>query len=581
MAAMTSCSAPSSCLGIVEHRWQLRGTMSTAHGLKPARFSPPAGDRDARRSSAPNPRRRAGTVRCLWGIDTSSLVLGVGVGLPCHFMDCGDVIYRSTLPQSNPFQPTPQGIALAALIVAYLWATPGVIPGFWDMFLLSPLEERLRPKLRKDNLTLGKKLGEGAYGTVYRATLKRPQSNKEEDVVVKRANEFGAVEIWMNERARRACRNSCASFIDGFLEKPAGSRRDEFWLVWRYEGNATLANVLADKDFPYNVEEAVLGRSAAAQGLPRGAKREARIVRALMRQLLLALQRLHATGIVHRDIKPQNIIFSPDTGQLKIIDLGAAADLRVGINYVPKEFLLDPRYAAPEQYIMSKQTPAAPPPPVAAALSPVLWQMNLPDRFDVYSSGLIFLQMAFPNLRSDSSLISFNRQLKRCNYNLAAWREAAEKRGGVEIQRGFDLLDADGGQGWELLQSMVRFKGRERVSAGGALAHPFFYPGALSPLQKVRLSALRLAYRDNAKLTQAFLAFLSPTASSGALSEMQLQEIRERQAKEVKKGSLQRNALASALRLKRKVARTMTNTMEEFQAPPKKPGFSWWNRWES
>lgn len=28
----------------------------------------------------------------------------------------------------------------------------------------------------------------------------------------------------------------------------------------------------------------------------------------------------------------------------KIIDLGAAADLRVGINYIPKEFLLDPRY---------------------------------------------------------------------------------------------------------------------------------------------------------------------------------------------------------------------------------------------
>lgn len=32
-----------------------------------------------------------------------------------------------------------------------------------------------------------------------------------------------------------------------------------------------------------------------------------------------------------------------ETGLLKIIDLGAAADLRVGINYVPKEFLLDPR----------------------------------------------------------------------------------------------------------------------------------------------------------------------------------------------------------------------------------------------
>lgn len=41
-------------------------------------------------------------------------------------------------------------------------------------------------------------------------------------------------------------------------------------------------------------------------------------------------------------------IFSCKTGlgsrTFKIIDLGAAADLRVGINYIPKEFLLDPRY---------------------------------------------------------------------------------------------------------------------------------------------------------------------------------------------------------------------------------------------
>jgi len=34
----------------------------------------------------------------------------------------------------------------------------------------------------------------------------------------------------------------------------------------------------------------------------------------------------------------------PGSRTFKIIDLGAATDLRVGINYIPKEFLLDPRY---------------------------------------------------------------------------------------------------------------------------------------------------------------------------------------------------------------------------------------------
>ena len=61
---------------------------------------------------------------------------------------------------------------------------------------------------------------------------------------------------------------------------------------------------------------------------------------------------------MHRDVKPQNVILTPSERRAKLIDLGAAADLRIGINYVPNEFLLDPRYAPPEQYIMSTQVRA-------------------------------------------------------------------------------------------------------------------------------------------------------------------------------------------------------------------------------
>ena len=45
------------------------------------------------------------------------------------------------------------------------------------------------------------------------------------------------------------------------------------------------------------------------------------------------------------------------------------------------------------------QTPRAPPLPVAAFLSPILWRLNNPDKFDMYSVGVVFLQMVFPNLR--------------------------------------------------------------------------------------------------------------------------------------------------------------------------------------
>lgn len=74
-----------------------------------------------------------------------------------------------------------------------------------------------------------------------------------------------------------------------------------------------------------------------------------------MQQILQNLADMHRTGIVHRDVKPQNMILS--SNGIRMIDLGAAADLRIGINYVPNEYLLDPRYAPPEQYIMSPLTP--------------------------------------------------------------------------------------------------------------------------------------------------------------------------------------------------------------------------------
>ncbi|XP_058775451.1 serine/threonine-protein kinase STN7, chloroplastic [Vicia villosa] len=510
-----------------------------------------------------------------WLHSVHSLFVGVGVGLPCTVMECGDMIYRSTLPKPTGLTLTIPGLVLAFGALSYLWATPGVAPGFFDMFVLAFVERFFRPTFRKDDFILGKKLGEGSFGVVYRVTLANKPSSKEGDLVLKKATEYGAVEIWMNERVRRACASSCADFVYGFLERST-KKTPEYWLIWQFEGESTLADLLQSRDFPYNVETLILGE---VQDLPKGLERENRIIQTIIGQLLFALDGLHSTGIVHRDIKPQNIIFSEGSRTFKIIDLGAATDLRVGINYIPKEFLLDPRYAAPEQYIMSTQTPSAPSAPVATALSPVLWQLNLPDRFDIYSTGLIFLQMAFPGLRTDNSLIQFNRQLKRCDYDLVAWRKTVEPRCGAELRRGFELLDLDGGIGWELLTSMVRYKARQRLSAKAALAHPYFDKEgllALSFMQNLRLRLFRATQQDYGEAAKWIIQLMarSGTQKDGGFTEAQLQELREIVPK--KKAGAKRNALASALKVQRKIIKTLNESMDELSRNRKS---IWWRRW--
>lgn len=65
--------------------------------------------------------------------------------------------------------------------------------------------------------------------------------------------------------------------------------------------------------------------------------------------MLAFVQALHNAGLVHRDVKPMNIIFAEDEKSFKLIDLGACADLRSGTNYIPYESILDPTYCPPEQ----------------------------------------------------------------------------------------------------------------------------------------------------------------------------------------------------------------------------------------
>src|SRR6185437_507925 len=93
-----------------------------------------------------------------------------------------------------------------------------------------------------------------------------------------------------------------------------------------HENLVRLYELGEDAEGWYLTMEAVDGidlRERCARGDP-----EAEVL-ALLPQLVSALRHLHARGIVHRDVKPSNVLVRED-GLLKVLDFGIIAELGRG-----------------------------------------------------------------------------------------------------------------------------------------------------------------------------------------------------------------------------------------------------------
>lgn len=159
---------------------------------------------------------------------------------------------------------------------------------------------------------------------------------------------------YLGRRAADGLQVAVKLLLPGGVSTPAVVRRlaREADALRRVKGHPNLVAVLAaaveGAATPHLVLELAPGRALGglvhAQGrLP--AADAARVARDVAR----GLATLHGHGILHRDVKPENIVVAPD-GRARLIDFGLAKDTFVTSMTAPGQLVGTAEYMAPEQW---------------------------------------------------------------------------------------------------------------------------------------------------------------------------------------------------------------------------------------
>ena len=209
-----------------------------------------------------------------------------------------------------------------------------------DTTLSDPLVDRLLD----GRYAIEARVARGGMASVYLATdvrLERRVAVKVMHAALAEDPEFVAR---FNREARAAARLSHPDVVAVYDQ---GSDDGHVFLVMEYVPGATLRDVLRDR-----------GRLSPGEAV------------AVMDHVLAALGAAHAAGLVHRDVKPENVLVTAD-GRVKVADFGLARAV-AGATVTDTGMLLGTAaYLAPEQ----------------------VRDGTADARSDVYSAGVMFFEL--------------------------------------------------------------------------------------------------------------------------------------------------------------------------------------------
>jgi serine/threonine-protein kinase len=152
----------------------------------------------------------------------------------------------------------------------------------------------------------------------------------------------------------------CAlKIIDPRLVSRQPAFRERFWAEARAAANlkhphvVTIYNLGVDRGYDYIEMEYVPGAVSLREWLVRRGPFEPLRASKLVRQVVLALEAAHRSGIVHRDVKPANVLLTPQ-GHAKLADFGLAHQ-QLGL--AQERLAGTPTFMAPELFRRAAASP--------------------------------------------------------------------------------------------------------------------------------------------------------------------------------------------------------------------------------
>ena len=166
-------------------------------------------------------------------------------------------------------------------------------------------------------------IGRGGMGVVFRA--RDPNLNR--DVAVKILKEGAMASKDAVVRFQREAQTSARLRHPNIISvHEVGTERGLHYFTMDYVGGRPLSNHVQEGRFTL--------RERAA----------------MVRDVALALEHAHRSGVIHRDIKPGNILIEGGTDRALIMDFGLAKDLDAGTMYTADGMMVGtPWYMSPEQ----------------------------------------------------------------------------------------------------------------------------------------------------------------------------------------------------------------------------------------